>query len=281
MLLGFEGTGWLKREDLRTYAGRQIPYQSGKEFCRSFVAKAVNRSNSQPAEYFPGPNVAGTNCDDILREAKAYFWNYRNQVTEPVLRASKINLFGYSRGAYMALCFAKFLQLNDYKVHFLGLFDVVSRDVSVEDVIRTTKIPNNVTHVRHAFRSPLIGSRNMSMNSAGHEWENGTKLLSEVEILELPGSHAAMGGFPTEQGPGDGPIMGQGDPKNFSRFHPCKEDTAWWEAGNFISSAALQLGVLRQSLVPVNKPANYLYNRKDWYKKEPLPQRRFETRRPY
>ena len=70
MLLGFEGTGGALfgdyREDLSNYLGKEIPYKNGKHYCRSFVHTAVMRSGTQPAEYFPGPNTPGSNCDDIF-----------------------------------------------------------------------------------------------------------------------------------------------------------------------------------------------------------------------
>lgn len=60
---------------------------------------AVARAKTQPAVYFSGPNVGGINCDDILRDAKKYFRDYKNKIGEDALRRTKISLFGYSRGS--------------------------------------------------------------------------------------------------------------------------------------------------------------------------------------
>jgi hypothetical protein len=280
MFLGFEGTGKVKREDLRNYRGKEIPYPAPykKEFCGSFVAKAIRRSNIAPCKYYPGPDVVGALDDDILNEAKKDFVDYKAKVGEAAINSSKICLIGYSRGAFLAMCFAKYLHINGYRVHFLGLFDAVSRDSSVEGIIRATEIPMNVDNCVHVFRSPKIGSRNVSMNSIGHKWEDG-KDLNANEIYELPGSHAAMGGFPNESGVGDSPFPAQADPNNFSKFNSNKEVTAWWEAGNFISTAAIKLKVLRLPLVPDTKPKGYLANTADWYKPNAMPKMRAEPRR--
>lgn len=184
------------------------------------------------------------------------------------------------------MCFAKFLQLNDYTVHFLGLFDAVSHDAGVEAIIKTLTIPMNVECCYHVYRSPGIGSRNTTMNSPanknaiGKKWENGNELMMPIPfgkfetsggyLFELPGSHAAMGGFPDEKGPGDGPIIGQGDPNSINMFHPNKEVTAWWLGGNILSSVAVAKGVLRDSLVPQTKPIGFLENSSDdWYRSQP------------
>lgn len=259
MFFGFEGTGmtgWLGSWGFNDWSGTS-----------SFVWKFHELYNGPSGlkRYFPGPNVQGSNCDDILNLAKDHYRKLK-QTYGSAINNQKIVLVGYSRGAYMAMCFAKFLQINGVSVYFMGLFDAVSQDVSVEAIISTTQVPTNVQNCYHSARSPIIGSRSLTMDRAGKTWENGQALTTRKEF---PGSHASMGGFPNDAGFLDSPNYGQGDPSDPQKFHEKKEWTAWWEAGNHISVPAMRLGVLKQGLVGT-KPRHWIPE-SEWYKKVDYP----------
>ncbi len=253
MLIGFEGTGWTGENDLRNY--------KGPKGGRSFVHMVICRSKSRLSKYIPGPNVGGTNCSKILDKALDYYFDNKDKI-----KNDKLSLVGYSRGAYLAMCFAKVLFTFNEEVFYMGLFDSVSRDVTINDSKRRAYgIPMNVRHCFHAYRSPTIGSRKWTMDYFGQKWESGEELKTKIE---LPGSHAAIGGFPNEAGPGDGPSHLQGDPNYINKFHPQKEATAWWEAGNYISKYAVHFDILHTSLVN-GKPDGYLEDKSAWYKAQP------------
>lgn len=260
MLLGFEGTGMQKWGGTSEWGLEDLSHTG------SFVWRFTQFSNENRnlVRYFPGPNVQGSNCDDIFEQAKEFYRNLKKNGA--VNDSTKINLVGYSRGAYIAMCFARFLQINGISVNFLGMFDAVSVDISMDGIIADgrkgteMRVPNNVKNCYLAARSPLTGSRNNSMNYIGKFYEDGRNVVWD----EFPGSHAAMGGFPNQSGIGDSPIPGQGDPNNLRKFDKRKELTSWWKAGEFISKGAFKHKLLRKSLVPQPEPKSLL-PRSDWY----------------
>ena len=124
MFFGFEGTGMQK------WGGTSPAGLNDLSQTSSFVWQFHQKSSSPAGlkRYFPGPNVQGSNCDDILDQAKDHYRELKRKFGSS-FENQKITIVGYSRGAYMALCFAKFLEINFKSVYFLGLFDVVSRDL--------------------------------------------------------------------------------------------------------------------------------------------------------
>lgn len=263
IVLGFEGTGtqWKLSEPREDLSGeKDYEVQRGVN-TGSFVAQFVKLSPTKFKRYFPGPNIYGSNCDDIFRTSETWF-----EVVEGMPNM-KICLVGYSRGAYIAMCFAKYLKHKKRKVDFMGLFDPVTRDLSMQRW-GTGQIASNVNEVRIAYRSNKIGSRRTSMNHSGLSYESSYfDGVPRVDIVrqECPGSHGALGGFPNGAGTFDKPRMGQGHPKYPNRFHPDKEFTAWWLAGNFISVGAKKCGVLNRSLVPPDR-SRFCLPRSEWYK---------------
>lgn len=255
MLFGFEGTG------MQMHPGTSEVALNDLSGTSSFVWRFTQYSteDSSVVKYFPGPNAQGSNCDDILEQAIKHY-----EYLDSENKAHKINLVGYSRGAYLAMCFARYLDKKKYKkVNFMALFDAVSRDETVEHEYRSLTVPLNVNNCYHAARSPRIGSRKYSMNRAGQMYDWGQKPL---DYRLYPGSHAAMGGFPMAWGTADSPVPEeQGDPQNRGWFHINKEFTASWEASQFISGVAMQHKVINRSLM--NKPAHVplLPPDKDWY----------------
>ena len=100
MFFGFEGTGLSMAE------GRAGLNDLSNT--KSFIWKAYESANFLPLlkKYFPGPNVQGNNCDLILKDAIDFF--NTNKSFEQTL--SRITIFGYSRGAYIGMCLAKYLE---------------------------------------------------------------------------------------------------------------------------------------------------------------------------
>jgi hypothetical protein len=261
MLLAFEGTG------MQMWGGTSKKGLEDLSGTGSFVWRFSLLCNEDKnlVRYFPGPNVQGSNCDDIFEQAKTHYRELKK--SNAIGGSTKINLVGYSRGAYIAMCFARFLEINDISVNFLGMFDPVSVDLSMEGIIadgsrwKEMRIPNNVKNCYIAARSPVTGSRKTTMNSIGKKYEDGRDVLRE----EFPGSHAAIGGFPNQAGVGDAPNSGQGDPNDIYKFDKRKELTAWWRAGDYISQAAFKHKLLKKSLVPQPAPKSLLPTA-EWYK---------------
>ena len=224
----------------------------------SFVANIVRNSGAQVKEYFPGPNIYGSNCLNIFVEA--WEWFEKNKPSEK----PQICLVGYSRGGYIALCMAELMRKKGHDVQYLGLFDPVSRDASLRDH-KVETISSNVVNVSVACRSAVIGSRNLSMNYIGKKTDSGVSVSRQI----CPGSHGAVGGFPygrgVKMGVGDGPNRGQGDPDNPKRFHPDKEFTAWWLSGNHIYQGAKSCGAPIKPMVPQPR-SKWCMPRDQWYK---------------
>jgi hypothetical protein len=252
MFFGFEGTG------MTTYSGQTGLNDWSNS--KGFIWKSYMAANFPNAlkRYFPGPNIQGNNCDLILQQAIDFF-----EIAKKSSSAlSKITLFGYSRGAYIAMCFAKYLEKVGVPVLYLGMFDAVSQDF--DNVIQKThgvsveKVPRNVKYCYHASRSRLVGSRSETMNYVGRFWENEY----QVNYLICPGSHASMGGFPNDAGTGDGPNKSFGDPDNPKKFDPKREFTAWFNADRHVTTAAVGLGLLKCNLI--ERPYQNLLPQTQW-----------------
>lgn len=252
MFFGFEGTG------MSGWGG-----QSGLNdlsHTKSFIWQTYEAANFSQVfkRYFPGPNIQGNNCDTILQNAIDFFDVCKNSI--PTL--SRITIFGYSRGAYIAMCFAKYLEKQGHSVLYLGMFDAVSQDfdnvIERKFGVSVEKVPRNVQTCYHASRSRLVGSRNSTMNYAGQVYENE----KPVNYLICPGSHAAMGGFPNEAGTGDKPNQNFGDPDNPKKFDPKREFTAWYNSERHVTTPALGLGLLKHNVIP--RVYNNLIPRTQW-----------------
>ncbi len=258
MLFAFEGTGmsgWLGNKGLNDM-------RNTSSFVWSFYQNSCDPTSVK--EYFPGPNIQGSQCDDIVTRAQQYYLD--NKELAKRLNAAPISIVGYSRGAYIAMCFALWLQRKGVtQLQFMGLFDPVGMDASMNVLEKTGKVPTNAyLKCFQVHRAPYIGSRNITMNYLGQKYRDG----KTVTQLELPGSHAAMGGWPNEAGFADAPTPGQGDPNNPKAFHHYKELTAWWLAGDFISQHGMAKGALKNRLV--GPRPRYLLPSSEWDTKTPI-----------
>lgn len=251
MFLGFEGTG-------------MSGWGGGNGLCdlshtKSFVWKAHEAANFHLAfkRYFPGPNIQGDNCDFILQQGIDFF-----NLVKRKADLTRITVFGYSRGAYIAMCFAKYLGNQGIPVLYLGMFDPVSQDFNnvVEQThhVNIDKVPRSVKYCYVSARSEKVGSRNKTMNYVGKVYESE----HSVNYLVCPGSHAAMGGFPNEAGKGDSPIEGYGDPDNPKKFDPRREFTAWYHSDRQVTTKAVNLGLLKHNLIP--RPYHNLIPKDHW-----------------
>lgn len=267
MLLAFEGTG------MQVRGGTSPKGLNNLSHTTSFVWNFYWKAKDDIRRYFPGPNVQGSNCDDIFKLAREYYRDLKknNRIND----STPINLVGYSRGAYIAMCFAQYLKINGVSVNFLGMFDAVSIDMTIDGIISTKVVPNNVKYCYHVVRSRIIGSRNVLMNGHASKYLGDIGIYYEddrpVKVKQVPGSHAAVGGFPNEAGIFDSPTPGQGDPDRPGYFHPRKEITAAWEAGNFMTEAAYNHHLFKKDerLVPAGKPKEWLPET-EWYRPQPI-----------
>lgn len=285
LLFGFEGThdqswvkdgrsGWHKDGNpngRKSFVMRCCQRATGANGTVAVIDESSRRIKLDPGTssvYFAGPNIDGNNCGAILVDAI----NQYEHITAK--KSQAINLIGYSRGGYIAMCFAKWLKdEKNVAVNFIGLFDAVTKDFkdSVNQELnnwkiykpnhQTSTVPDNVRRCHHVARDSRIGSRSYTMDHAGAKAGAGVAFTYRT----LPGSHASMGGFPNEAGTGDGPWKGQGDPKNPAKFHPLKEKTAWWLAAQYISEPAIRAGVLSEGILSDFAGPQQLMPEKDWY----------------
>ncbi len=130
-----------------------------------------------------GGRVAGVDWRAIFRSARRWFEaSYRTLPEDGV--ATRVFVFGFSRGALLARHFAAWLDKLGVEVAYLGLWDTVDATIGL-DVAHDC--PGNVRKARHAvsrdetrkfFRYvPLVGERGRV-----------------VETL-FPGSHSDVGGL--------------------------------------------------------------------------------------
>ena len=130
-----------------------------------------------------GGRVAGVDWRAIFRSARRWFEaTYRTLPEDGV--ATRVFVFGFSRGALLARHFAAWLDKLGVEVAYLGLWDTVDATIGL-DVAHDC--PGNVRKARHAvsrdetrkfFRYvPLVGERGRV-----------------VEML-FPGSHSDVGGL--------------------------------------------------------------------------------------
>lgn len=252
MLVGFEGTGE------QTFGTTN--WASNVYGRRSFVNRCVERAvEPEYAKYMAGPDAGGRELGNILSDA-IDFYTLKKTQAERKGEALRVSIVGYSRGGYLALCFAKYLQLEERaRVKFLGLFDAVARDFtgSVPKKYRAYKVPENVSICYHALRKENH-SREWFANT-GLEVENGDTAFKKKV---LGGTHAALGGFPMDtperhsmQGMVDmssKPYIVQAAAEYVSpglEIRPIDERNAWMEAASFISEPALNCRIITRGIL--------------------------------
>ncbi len=138
--------------------------------------------------FFHGPcnEATGSDTDDIYRAALSKLAGVLNKNPR-----EEINIVGHSRGGYIAMELARYLQSKGYRVNFLGLYDAVDMAPGFGEA---ETIPSNVDHAAHAMGNPRLKSR-WYFNTADHGAEDKTKMKS-CNIETFWATHGGMGGAP-------------------------------------------------------------------------------------
>lgn len=219
MLIAIDGTG---DSYLRTGSWTDADIR------RSFVHKMYEASPDPDKRYIGGPDVLGTLSHWLFDEAMEF------HKARTVTRGKVVNLIGYSRGAYIAMCVASALNTQGVPVNFLGLFDAVNRQdlVGVGGIgVDTDVVPGNVRVCAHARRDPSVGSRVLFFNT-------GLSAAPGVDfyLQTFRATHSGMGGMPMEGDQPDGQT-------------PLQEREESRRAGRWMMHHAMKHGVIRT--VPV------------------------------
>ena len=129
-------------------------------------------------------SIAGSDWQAIFRDARRWFeGNYVSVPPDGV--ATRVFLFGFSRGALIARHFAGWLDKLGVAVAYLGLWDTVDSTIGL-DVPETC--PSNVAHARHAVARDETRRffQYVPLRSGG---------ASDVTENLFPGSHSDVGGL--------------------------------------------------------------------------------------
>lgn len=274
-VFGFEGTGggYISTENWRLNATMRE---------QSFVSQCFDRAAAGAVKHYGlSPDGLGVNCDDILREAIRVFEancpgitrRVEYEAPEAMPRSGGggtrvehatytpgpggppvVFVFGYSRGGFIAMCFCEYLRQLGIEVRYLGLFDAVDRDMSMDLPYSVSVVPANVQVCRHAIRDPKIGSRPWFGNT-------GTQMDSrrDWQLAKFPGTHAAMGGFPLDT-PEQDPALSARINAYLLYLDPNQETAAARDVASFVGSPAVQLGGLASALVAI-PPSRALVDR--------------------
>jgi uncharacterized protein (DUF2235 family) len=127
--------------------------------------------------------IAGSDWRAIFRDARRWFEaNYESLPPDDV--ATRVYLFGFSRGALLARHFAAWLDKLGVAVVYLGLWDTVDSTIGL-DVAE--ECPSNVASARHAV------ARDETRRFFGYVPIKGEK--GRVAEALFPGSHSDVGGL--------------------------------------------------------------------------------------
>lgn len=274
-VFGFEGTGggYISTENWRLNATMRE---------QSFVSQCFDRAVAGAVKHYGlSPDGLGVNCDDILREAIRVFEancpgiGTKVEYQYPPARAGGsgmprrvetttytpgpdgpplVYVFGYSRGGFIAMCFCEYLRRLGIEVRYLGLFDAVDRDMSMDLPYNVSVVPTNVQVCRHAIRDPKIGSRPWFGNT-------GTQMdaTRDWQLAKFPGTHAAMGGFPLDT-PEQDPALSARINAYLLYLDPNEETSAARDVAGFVGGPAVRLGGLASALVAI-PPSRALVDR--------------------
>ncbi len=271
LLIGFEGTGsqmWGTTDWIYGPLGK-----------RSFIKRCIDRATEpEYAKYMAGPDAGGRELGNILDDAKN-FYDLKKMQTDRKGEGLRVSLVGYSRGGHLAICLARWLQLEGVKVKFLGLFDAVARDFTgaVPTQYRTDKIPTNVSVCYHAVRRANHSRQWFSNTGLQTKDKELMEFLSEAADVGLkaenlgftgfkletfPGTHAALGGFPMdtpEKHSTKGFINMSNKPYAVQYYaekiypgidiKPIQERETWMGAAKFISKPLMDYKIIKSPIL--------------------------------
>ncbi len=129
-------------------------------------------------------SLAGVGWEDVFRDARRWFeGNYTSLPPDGI--ATRVFIFGFSRGALIARHFAEWLDKLGVPVAYLGLWDTVDSTIGL-DVSETC--PPNVGHARHAVARDETRRfyQYVPLKSCGK---------GDVVEVVFPGSHSDVGGL--------------------------------------------------------------------------------------
>ena len=174
----FEGTG-------QGVAGKITNVTRLRDLC---VDDARQKLHLEPGlgthfgSYLVG-KIAGVDWRTTFRSARRWFEaNYMTLPKNGI--ATKVFLFGFSRGALIARHFATWLDKLGVTVAYLGLWDTVDATVGLDVAV---DCPHNVRRARHAV------SRDETRKFFQYAPLKGDK--GQVVEMLFPGSHSDVGGL--------------------------------------------------------------------------------------
>ena len=178
LCLFFEGTG-------RGVAGKVTNVTRLRDICVDDVRQKLHLEagpGTRLGSYLCG-KIAGSGWQAIFRDARRWFEaNYETLPKDGI--ATKVFLFGFSRGALIARHFAAWLDKLGAAVAYLGLWDTVDSTVGLDVA---ADCPRNVKKARHAV------SRDETRRFFQYVPLKGGK--RQVAEMLFPGSHSDVGGL--------------------------------------------------------------------------------------
>jgi len=178
LCLFFEGTG-------HGVAGKFTNVTRLRDLCTDDARQKLHLEpgpGTHFGSYLRG-RIAGSDWRAIFRDARRWFEaNYETLPKDAI--ATRVFLFGFSRGALIARHFAAWLDNLGVPVAYLGLWDTVDSTIGL-DVAETC--PSNVVHARHAVARDETRKffRHVPLRGEG----------GRVTETLFPGSHSDVGGL--------------------------------------------------------------------------------------
>ena len=176
--LFFEGTG-------RGVAGKMTNVTRLRDLCVDDARQKLHLGagpGTRLGSYLCG-KIAGSDWQAIFRDARRWFEaNYETLPKDGI--ATKVFLFGFSRGALIARHFAAWLDKLGVEVDYLGLWDTVDATIGLDVA---ADCPRNVKKARHAV------SRDETRKFFQYVPLKGGK--GQVVEMLFPGSHSDVGGL--------------------------------------------------------------------------------------
>ena len=178
LCLFFEGTG-------QGVAGKATNVTRLRDLCADDARQRLHLEpgpGTRFGAYLRG-KIAGSDWRAIFRDSRRWFEaNYESLPPDDV--ATRVYLFGFSRGALLARHFAAWLDKLGVAVAYLGLWDTVDSTIGL-DVAE--ECPSNVASARHAV------ARDETRRFFGYVPIKGEK--GRVAEALFPGSHSDVGGL--------------------------------------------------------------------------------------